>query len=223
MRQRWTVLNDTPGHQPSNRAVREKRIYLLRHGQIGDAASPRRYIGQTDLPLTEEGQYQARELAVYFSKTSLAKIVCSDLQRSLQTARIIAEKHPVKVETLSAFREVNLGEWEGLTFHAVKAEAPAEWRLRGKKLADHRPPGAESFRDLHHRVVPMFETLAKETQGDLMIVGHAGVNRVILCHLLEMPLQRMFCLSQDYAAVNVILLSERGYQVQLMNFTICLY
>jgi probable phosphoglycerate mutase len=197
-----------------------KTIYLLRHGRIMDFSSPKRYIGQTDLPLDDAGIRQARDLAEYFSRVPLDTIVCSNLKRSLQTARIIGENRRVKIEPFAALREVNLGEWEGLTFDAVKTKAPDEWRLRGETLADHRPPGAESFRDLQDRVMPLFEALAQETQGNFMIVGHAGVNRVILCHLLEVPLNRMFCLSQDYAAVNIIVCNERSCKIQLLNFTL---
>jgi alpha-ribazole phosphatase len=198
-----------------------KSIYLLRHGRIMDELSPRRYIGQTDWPLDQTGMRQAQKLADHFSEVSLEKVVCSDLQRSLQTARIITERRQVKIESVVALREVNLGEWDGLTFDAVKNKVPDEWRRRGETLADHRPPGGgESFRDLQDRVVPLFETLSQETHGNFMIVGHAGVNRVILCHLLKMPLKRMFCLNQDYAAVNILLCGEGAWKIQLLNFTV---
>ena len=80
-----------------------KTIYLLRHGRVMDASSPKRYIGQTDLQLVKTGIRQARKLAAYFSKAPLDAIACSDLKRSLQTARIIAGNRPVKLEPVCAF------------------------------------------------------------------------------------------------------------------------
>ena len=185
-----------------------------------DASSPKRYIGQTDLQLVKTGIRQARKLAAYFSKAPLDAIACSDLKRSLQTARIIAGNRPVKLEPVCALREVDLGEWDGLSIAAVKTCAPEEWQRRGESPAEHRPPGGESFYDLQSRVVPAFQTLIANLQSNLMIVGHAGVNRVILCHLLGIPLARLFCLGQDYAAVNLILSGHEGIQVQLINFTL---
>jgi probable phosphoglycerate mutase len=66
-------------------------------------------------------------------------------------------------------------------------------------------------------VVPAFERLAGETDSDLLMVGHAGVNRVILCHLLGMPLANLFRLGQDPGCLNVIEKGPEGFRVAGVN------
>jgi broad specificity phosphatase PhoE len=61
------------------------------------------------------------------------------------------------------------------------------YERRGASPADYRPPGGESFNDLAARVLPLFEEIVHDSTGNLLIVGHAVDNRIILCHLLNLP------------------------------------
>ncbi len=198
----------------------DKTIYLLRHGRIMEKSAPKRYIGQTDLPLNASGLQQAEKLADYFSNIPLDAVFCSDLKRSAQTAQAIADRRRMTVTTIPALREIHLGQWDGLTGAAVKNKWPDDWRRRGEDLAGFRPPGGESFRDLQERAFPAFESLAEKPRGACVIVGHAGVNRVILCRILGMPLDRLFSLGQDCAGVNVLASMQGGWRLQALNFTI---
>lgn len=132
----------------------------------------------------------------------LERIVASDLSRTLTTVRIVAGDR--SVETIAALREINLGRWEGLTKEQVQINYPDLWQRRWQDLANCRPPDGESFQDLSARVVPAFETIARQAQGNILVVAHAGVIRVILCHLLGMPLAHVFRIGQDYGPLNLI-------------------
>ncbi len=206
----------TDPYRPGSASV----IYLVRHGQTVDPDSPRHYIGQTDIPLTAGGRRQARDLGAWFATIRPDRVVCSDLRRSRETARIIVEHlSPGKkgAEPITGLREIDLGAWDGLTMEAVKREAPDAWRRRGEDPAGFRPPGGESFADLQDRVVPVFEALARETPGRLVIVGHAGVNRVILCRILGMDLVNLFRLGQDPAGITIVLFGRNGWRVSVLN------
>ncbi len=180
-----------------------RRIYLLRHGHV-DSGGQRRYIGRTDLPLSPRGQEQARGLARDLAASGATRIYASDLRRAQDTARIIAAALGLKVILEPALREIDLGAWEGLTMDTVRHRDPESYRRRGEDLAGFRPPGGESFTDLARRVVPAFERIAASTRGAAIIVAHAGVNRVLLCHLLAKPLRQLFDQDQDHAAVTRI-------------------
>ncbi|MFW6335399.1 MAG: histidine phosphatase family protein, partial [Desulfosalsimonas sp.] len=54
------------------------------------------------------------------------------------------------------------------------------------------------------RIVPVFQDIADRTEGTAAVVSHAGVNRVMLCHWLGMPLDRLFSLGQDPGCLSVI-------------------
>lgn len=175
-------------------------IYLLRHGVI---ENPHRgFVGQSDLALNRQGLAQARRWAKVLGGTVLERIVASDLIRAQTTARIMAGDRPV--ETIAALREINLGRWEGLSKEQVQINYPDLWQGRWQDLANCRPPDGESFQDLSARAVPAFETIARQAQGHILVVAHAGVIRVILCHLLGMPLAHVFRIGQDYGALNLI-------------------
>jgi len=178
-------------------------IYLLRHGSIKEDRE-KRFIGQLDLPLIEEGRKQARQWREIFAPVELEAIYCSDLQRSVETARIIAGERRLPLRIVPELREINLGEWEGMAMSSVRRDFPNEWHERGLDIAGYSPPGGESFNDLNNRVIPAYKKLAREAKGHSLIVAHAGVNRLILCHLLGMPVSNLFRLNQDYGSLNII-------------------
>lgn len=190
-------------------------IYLLRHGQAVEEG-PRRFIGQTDRPLTAAGIAQAEAWRGWFARVPLSAIVSSDLQRARETARIVAAAGPAP-ETIPALREIHLGEWEGLPFEAVRERFPEAFRLRGADPGAFRPPGGESFQDLERRVWPVFQSLAAGRSGPLLIVGHAGVHRVLLCRLLGMPLAHLFRLGQDPGALSILEPRGEAFRLQALN------
>ena len=190
-------------------------IYLVRHGHL-DRGPERRYVGQMDYPLSSLGVTQAEHLRDVFSGIEFQRIVASDLKRTMTTAEIIAQRQEVPVEAHFGFREIRLGAWEGQLIDEIKSQQPEEYERRGLDLAGHRPPDGENFYDLSERVVPAFRQFIEANQGPLLIVTHVGVIRVILCHVLEMPLKNLFALYHDYGAYT--LLKNDKTQIQLMQY-----
>jgi probable phosphoglycerate mutase len=191
-------------------------IYLLRHGEI-EQSEERCFVGQVDLPLNEKGLHQACLWQKKLKAGLFEKIYSSDLSRARQTALIIAGHHQGKVQLLPALREINLGEWEGLSVAEVQARYPEEWQRREKDLVTFSPPGGESFRDLALRIGPVFNHIVHELEGDILIVAHAGVNRVILCQVLGMNLANLFRLGQDYGSLNLLERNKDDWRVVAMN------
>ncbi len=194
----------------------KRKIYLLRHGEI-DQSYRGWFVGQTDLPLTDTGEFQARFWENELCGEQFGAIYCSDLVRSQNTAKIIAALRGISIEVTPELREINLGEWDGLPVSDIKSHFPDEWRMRGENLESYRPPGGESFSDLASRVVPVFGSIVKNAEGNLLIVAHAGVNRVILCHALGMPLANLFNICQDYGCMNILELSGSSLRLKAMN------
>lgn len=194
-------------------------IYLLRHGEV-DLGGKRRYVGQVDLPLSKRGTYQAQYWQQSLAASLPCEIYCSDLLRSRQTAQIIVGSREERMHILPHLREINLGTWDGLSAEEVESRFPEEYKKRGQDVADYRPPNGENFADVYARVVPLFEHIAHAHQeGNVCIIGHAGVNRVILCHILSIPLSNLFRLEQDYGSLSII--AQRKGQMRLiaMNLT----
>ena len=191
-------------------------IYLLRHGALaGDNRD--RFIGQTDLALAAEGLAQAQAGALALRGRNIAAIHCSDLTRSRQTAQVIGDSLGLAASAHAELREVSLGEWEGLLRREVATRWSDQFAARGRDIDTYRPPGGESFGDCLARVWPLWKSITFVDAEAVAIVGHAGVNRLLLCRLLGMPVQNMFRLGQDYGCVNVIEMDRKSTRVRLIN------
>jgi alpha-ribazole phosphatase len=191
-------------------------LYLLRHGAI-DWPEADCFIGQTDAPLSAEGRLQAEAWRSDLSKVKLSAVWSSDLQRATETAGIIFADRALDVHTCGDLREIQLGEWEGLPRKRVRESHPGLWEARGEDLSGFRPPGGESFSDLQKRVHPLITRIAAETLGPACIVTHAGVIRVWICHLLQMPLSNLFRIRMDYGGLSIISYLPKRLEVCALN------
>jgi alpha-ribazole phosphatase len=184
---------------------RDNRIYLIRHGQVEGYENFPVY-GQTDVDLTEVGVVQMKQLAERLSLTEPKAIYSSDLKRSAIGARLIARHHDVPLYFLPELREMDFGDWEGLTLSEIRRDFPEELEKRQKDLINYKAPGkGESVAALSERVEAVFERIRAEQKGnDIVVTAHGAVNRVILCKALGLDLDRMFNIHQGYGCLNII-------------------
>ena len=99
----------------------------------------------------------------------------------------------------------------------IGPDAASEFAARGRDMDSYRPPGGESFADCLARAWPLWKSITNTDAEAIAIVAHAGVNRLLLCRLLGMPVQNMFRLGQDYGCVNVVEVERRNIRVRLIN------
>lgn len=191
-----------------------RMIYLIRHAEPVQLSSKKSYLGQLNPPLSPNGCNQAAKLSDLLQNRKLNAIFCSDLTRATQTAAIIAQYHDCKPVCLKELREVNLGVWDGLPMAEVKTKHPDLYAERGKDIVYFRPPGGESFADVQERVIPAFENVLLSTAGNIAIVAHAGVNRIILSYLQELDLTNLFSIKQSYTQIHIILQSAAGFRIR---------
>jgi len=194
----------------------QRLIYLLRHGEI-DKTVPRRFLGRTDLPLNASGIRQALALGKQLQTIPFTRIVTSPLKRAVQTATLISGRPVEAIEVIDAFAEIDLGAWEGRTVTEIEHSFPGAYEQRGQDLEHYRPLDGESFGDLADRVYPALSELAARSSGPLLIVAHAGVNRVLLSRLLHRPLQRLLEIPQDYGAVSILRRKTQDIELAAIN------
>lgn len=179
------------------------KVLLFRHGAVRHSGE-KVFIGRTDLPLSAEGRRQAEAWRHCFQERPPGRVVSSPLSRALEFARIMAGDRAIDVEVCLELSEIDLGNWDGRSMSEIRQTDPTSWQERGRNLAQFRPPNGESFEDVQKRAVPAFEELVALSDPELIVVSHAGVNRVLLCYLLGMPLEHLFRIGQDYACLNVL-------------------
>lgn len=183
----------------------KRGIWLLRHGAL--APDPqRRLVGAQDLPLSDEGREQILDLARSFLPQilpDLRAVVTSDLARCRETAEILLADCggaiPLLVEP--GFREIRLGQWEGLNREAIRHRWPGAFEARGLDLAAFVPPGGESFRMVERRALLALARWRESCpEGRLLVVTHAGVMRALLSRYWGLPLTHVWAIPQEYAA-----------------------
>jgi alpha-ribazole phosphatase len=197
-------------------------LYLIRHGET-EGMVPKRYKGTLDVPLSVRGVGQAQALARHMRARlargkSLAAVYCSDLSRAVKTAEPLAGAFGLEPRILPSLRERNFGRWEGLTFDEIRDRFPGEFEAWMRDPLEHSPVGGESTRETRERALQGWrEVQALHRGGDVAVVSHGGVNRVLLCEFLGVPLANIFRLEQDAGCLNVVRFYE-GYPVlKLLN------
>ena len=152
---------------------------LVRHGKDDDTVRG----GWSQQPLTDEGEVQAAELAVFVQKSGLGiqQVYSSDLLRAMQTAQIVADSLRLPIVPKPEFREVNNGNLAGIKNELAAEQYPG---LYWNTLAwEQQYPGGESPKEFYERIRCAWDVLQKdilERNENVMLVTHGGVMHVIL-------------------------------------------
>jgi broad specificity phosphatase PhoE len=158
-------------------------ILLARHGET-DWNRERRWQGHTDRPLNEAGRAQARELAERLAAAPPAAIYSSDLARARETAEIVGERLGLAVAVDPRLREVDVGDWSGLTMADVEARFPEalQRRLAGGIGWEH----GETYEEMGERVLAALREIAAVHDERVLVVTHGGSVRAVL-HAAGVP------------------------------------
>ena len=152
-------------------------LLIVRHGET-DWNAELRFQGHADRSLNETGRAQARALADELADVEAEAIYSSDLARARETAEIVGERLGLPVIEVRELREIDVGNWEGLTSDEVAARFPdasGGWRQ------------GETYDDLAARVLPALERIARaHPAGRVVVVGHGGTIRTLRAHMARM-------------------------------------
>ncbi len=170
-------------------------ITLIRHGEVHADWHGRLY-GSMDVPLSEEGQAQARAVARELSDERFAVIASSGLMRAEFTAQILRRNHAglERLERLDipGLRERDRGDWAGLSAAEIDVRKPgasAEWT---SSRGIFTPPGGETVDQVHVRVVSELDQLAQSHEGQsICVVAHLWVLRAAVAAALGLPAQEV--------------------------------
>jgi alpha-ribazole phosphatase len=162
------------------------RFFLARHGET-IWNRERKYQGQSDIPLTDEGRIQARSLSERLKDEKIDVIYASDLGRTIETAEIIAEHHGLEVVPAALMRELNFGIWEGMTYDEIIKKWAKEYNKWQDDPYNEKPPEGETLSELCERVSKFLMKAAQDhPDGRILVVSHAGPIRAILSVLLNL-------------------------------------
>lgn len=150
-------------------------LYLARHGQTADNAK-RIFQGQGGSGLDRLGRAQATRLAERMKRSPRPPnaIVASDLERAVETARIVGQAINVDVELDRSLREVDVGSWTGRSYDEVAQLYPEEWAAWDRGL-DIRRGGGETYGELARRIDGAIQQVAqRHDHRRILVVSHGG-------------------------------------------------
>jgi broad specificity phosphatase PhoE len=188
----------------------KKKILLVRHGTT-EYNETDRLQGRIDNPLNGTGRGEVERLAARLKSEPFDAVYSSPLKRALETAAILNRGHDRPLTVVDEFSEIDLGDWEGLVYSRVREQFP-EIHQRWISDPDFPVPGGESFGAVCARTRTGLEKVLQNGQQNILITGHASVNRAILGNLLQLSPAQARLFKTDNAALSRLLLMENSQQ-----------
>ena len=205
---------------PSAAANNPCTLYLIRHGATDNNLShpPLLQGSGTNPELSAEGHAQAERTALQLSTLSIQAVYSSPLKRAMQTGTPIARTHALPCCSVSELIEVNVGDWQDRHWAEIEKSEPEAYENFLRDPATHPYAGGESFGDVAHRVIPVFQQLVEAHPGEtIAVIGHNVVNRVFLAHVAHIPLSKSREIRQANCGINVIRYHKKKLQLVTMN------
>ena len=186
-------------------------LYLLRHGET-EASRTGGYCGQLDIDLSPAGHLMAEDFAAAYAGHHWAGVYVSPLQRTRATAEPLCRQAGLNPQFRDGLRELEYGEWEGLSPEAVRQAHGADY-LRW--LADagwNAPTGGERGIDVGLRAMAVIDEIWRvHPDGDVLVVSHKATIRILLCQLVGIDIGRYRDrINVSVASLTVVSMLEHG-------------
>ena len=156
------------------------RIVLLRHGETEWNAN-NLVLGRSDVPLSDKGRKQAEEVGKQLSTYKIDKIYTSPLKRAVETAYIVnnCQKDKCSCVVSLSLIEQNFGIYEGVD------RGLADYQTEKRQFFKRYKSG-ESYFDVAARVYPFIDNILKQETGNILLVTHGGICRIITNYFQDM-------------------------------------
>lgn len=184
------------------------RILLVRHAPTEETGT--RLTGRLPgVSLGEEGERAALATAGALADLDLAAIYSSPIERTMETARILAQPHGLSPICEPGVTEIDFGSWTGQTLESLRQEE--QWKTVQSNPSKFRFPGGESFVEAQARSVESVRRIAGEREGGtVVVVSHSDTIKLVLSHFLGQPLDHFQCLRISTVSISDLRLGENS-------------
>ena len=182
------------------------RLLLVRHGET-EWNRQKRFQGQIDVPLNNNGHAQARRASEFLAKVKIDKAFSSPMLRPKDTALEILSKHGnIKIELFDELKEISHGLWEGKFEHEIEAEFAGQLALWQTQPETVQMPEGENLQQVWDRVAIVWQKIVESVpDGETaIVVAHDAVNKAILCLLFDLTPEKFWIFKQGNGGVSVI-------------------
>jgi broad specificity phosphatase PhoE len=170
------------------------RLVLVRHGET-EWSRTGRHTGRTDVPLTDRGRGQAKELGRALRGRVFSRVLSSPLGRAVETCRLAGFAD--RVELVDDLREWDYGAYEGRTRVEIAAEVPG-WTVWTHPIVD-----GERLADVGRRADRLIAALLP-SGGAILVFSHGHILRVLAARWIEQPADVGARLELDTASLSVL-------------------
>jgi broad specificity phosphatase PhoE len=190
-------------------------FHLLRHGEhglLGRVLAGR----MPGVGMTERGRAEIALQAERLAGEKIAAIYASPLQRTRETAEIVAERLGLPIGFRDDLIELDFGEWTGATFDSIRADP--RWQAWSTQRSLATIPGGESMRAVQQRVVAaVVELNERHLHETVVLVSHGDVIRSALVFLLGMPLDFYNRIEIGQGSISTVRIDASGIRILALN------
>ena len=178
-----------------------RKIFLLRHCHPRIHEHSRMCIGKKDIPLSVNGRKEAKILGEYLTNKNINSVYSSPLKRAHETASIITDG---RINVRKNIAELDMGIWDGLSFDEIKLRYPKEYEERGNDFENYIVEGGESISNCRKRAMEELYKTIDESEGNILVVTHAGVIRSIISAIFKTSIKETFEYKIGYGSITLI-------------------
>jgi len=190
-------------------------FHLLRHGEhglLGRVLAGR----MPGVGMTDRGRAEIAAQAERLAGDKVAAIYASPLQRTHETAEIVAARLGLPIEFRDDLLELDFGEWTGATFDSIRADP--RWQAWSTQRSLATIPGGESMRAVQQRIVAaVVELNERHLHETVVLVSHGDVIRSALVYALGMPLDFYNRIEIAQGSISTIRLDASGIRVLTLS------
>jgi probable phosphoglycerate mutase len=190
------------------------RICIIRHGET-DWNVEKRIQGHTDVPLNETGRAQAMAMAFNAAHQRFQAIYSSDLARTVETAKLLAQREEQQVKLLPQLRERHYGVFQGITAEEGAARCPAAYAHYVARDLNYDFETGESLLGFAERVSEGIDWLVRHHSGQtIAAVSHSGVLDVVYRRATGRPLHTPRDFKIPNCALNWFHFDGQGWHLE---------
>jgi probable phosphomutase (TIGR03848 family) len=168
--------------------------------------------------LNKKGRQQAQVVAERLAHAPIKAIYSSPLDRTMETAKLLADALKLEIIPMAGFLETDSGDWQGQSVKKLRRQKV--WQSVQQHPSLFTFPGGESISECQHRMVLAVESLRLiHAPEDLVACfSHADPIKQVIAYYLGLPLDQFQRLAIDPASISALIITDNGSRLLMLNY-----
>ena len=191
-------------------------FYLVRHGSNDYLAKGILAGRLPEVHLNEQGHAEAERLANSLSLAGIQRILCSPLERAVQTAEPTAKRLGLDIEIAPEILEISFGDWTGRSLRELDRDPG--WKNFNLYRSGTRIPNGETMLESQSRMVGFIEKLFRENSNETVaLFSHGDPIKSLFAYYLGIPLDLFTRIEISPGSYSILRLQPWGPQIVAIN------